>query len=113
MATPKQAHTLTTYYGNKYKEKYGFEAKTNRYKARWGWDAILMDMSEKDTKSLVDYYFTTISPNGHDLDWFFYNYDKLAEAKEKSDADAKAQAVIRERTRRATEEWRKKNSGNN
>lgn len=113
MATPKQAHALVTYFGKNYKEKYGFDPKVNRYAARWGFDSILMDMSVDDAKALIDYYFLTVSPNGHTLDWFFYNYEKLAEAKEKTDADQKRLAVIREATKKRTEEWRQKHSGNN
>lgn len=113
MATPKQAHALVTYFGQKYKKKYGLDPKVNRYAARWGFDAILMDMSSDDAKRLIDYYFETVSPNGHTLDWFFYNYEKLAEAKEKTDADRARLAAIREATKKRAEEWRKKKSGNN
>lgn len=108
MATPKQAHALVSYFGTKFKEKYGFDAKTNRYSARWGFDSILMDMSSDDIKALIDYYFETINPQGHTLDWFFYNYERLAEGKEKADKDKAALARIREETRKRTEEWRKK-----
>lgn len=113
MATPKQAHALTTYFGQQFKEKYGFEPKLNRYKARWGFDAVLMDMTADDAKALLDYYLSTASPNTHSLEWFFYNYDKLAEAKEKTDEDVAALAEIREQSRIRTEEWRKRRSGNN
>jgi hypothetical protein len=113
MATPKQAHTLVSYFGKQYKAKYGFDPKVNRYKARWGFDAILMDMSVDEAKALIDYYFGTVSPSGHDLDWLFYNYDKLAEAKEKTDADRAALAVLREQSKKRAEEWRKKKNGNN
>lgn len=113
MSSPKQAHILSTYFGNQYKGKYGYEHKFNRNKARWSWDNILLDFSPDETKALIDYYFTTVSSNGHTLDWFFYNYDKLAEAKEKTDADIKRLAAIREATKQRTEEWRKKQSGNN
>lgn len=113
MATPKEAHALVTYFGKKYKEKYGIALKVNRYSARWGFDAILMDMSVSDTQELIDYYFGTQSLNGHTLEWFFYNYEKLAEAMEKTNEDVAALARIREETRKRTEEWRKKQSGNN
>lgn len=104
---------MTTYFGQRYEAKYGFKAKVNRYAARWGFDSILMDMSSDDAKALIDYYFQTVSPNSHSLDWFFYNYEKLAEAKEKTDADRKRLAGIRRATQARTEEWRKKKSGNN
>lgn len=113
MATPKQAHALVSYFGKKFRDRYGFDPKVNRYSARWGFDSILMDMDAQGVESLIDYYFQTLSPNNHSLDWFFYNYEKLAEAKEKTDRDRERLAVIREATRKRTEEWRNKNSGNN
>lgn len=113
MATPKQGHVLVSYFGKKYKEKYGSDPRSNRYAARWGFDSILMDISESDIKDLIDYYFETIGTNGHTLDWFFYNYEKLAVAKEKRDEDVAALARIREKTRVRTEMWRAKQNGNN
>ena len=112
MPTPKQAHALVTYFGKKFKEKYGYEPKLNRYAARWGFDAILMDMSGDEAKGLIDHYFQTMSDKNHSLDWFLYNSEKLAEAKEKTDADKAALAVIRQRTKERTEEWRKKRGNN-
>jgi hypothetical protein len=112
MTSPKQAHTLSTYFGKKFKEKYGFEHKFNRNKARWSWDNILMDMTLSETQDLIDYYFGTINPSGHTLEWFFYNYDKLAEAKEKTDADRKALAILREQSKQRAEEWRAKRDNN-
>ena len=112
MATPKQAHALVTYFGQKYKKKYAIAPKSNRYAARWGFDSMLMDLTSEEIQALIDYYFETISPNGHTLDWFLYNYEKLAEAMEKRDEDVASLARIREETKRRTEEWRKKKSGN-
>lgn len=113
MATPKQAHALVTYFGQKFKEKYAVAPKMNRHSARWGFDSMLMDLTEDEVRSLVDYYFETRNLSGHTLDWFLYNYEKLAIAKENRDNDAAALAVIREKTKLRTEEWRKKNSGTN
>lgn len=112
MTTPKQAHTLSSYFGKQFKAKYGYEHKFNRNKARWSWDNILMDMTMDEAKALIDYYFATVNPSGHTLDWFFWNYDKLEEAKEKTDKDVAALAVIREQTRIRTEEWRNKRGNN-
>lgn len=113
MATPKQAHAMVSYFGKKYKEKYAIEPRLNRYSARWGFDSVLMDMSEAEAKALVDYYFETQSLNGHSLEWFFYNYEKLAESMANRDEDAASLAAIREQSKRRAEEWRKKKSGNN
>lgn len=111
--TKQEQHALVSYFGKKYKERYGFAPKLNRYAALWGFDSILRDMSPDDARGLIDYYFETISPGGHDLTWFFYNYDKLAEAKERRDKDAAALAEIRRNSALRAEEWRKKKRGNN
>lgn len=113
MATPKQAHALVTYFGQKYKEKYGVPPMANRYASRWGFNDILEDLSDKEIREIIDYYFETRNLSGHTLEWFFWNYEKLAEAKVNRDDDAAALAAIREQTKRRTEEWRKKKSGNN
>lgn len=112
MATPKQQNALVTYFITKYKERYGVNPVSNRYKARWGFDAILMDVGETEVRDLIDYYFTTVSANSHDLEWFFYNYDKLLVAKGKMEKDAVELARLRKESQRRTEEWRKR-IGNN
>lgn len=103
---------MVSYFSKVYKDKYGTAPVVNRYKARWGFDSVLLSIDESETKKLIDYYFETASPNGHDLDWFFYNYDKLIIAMEKRDKDAVELARLREESKRRTEEWRKK-IGNN
>lgn len=113
MTAPKQAHILSSYFAQQFKAKYGYDHKFNRNKARWSWDNILMDMTMDEAKSLVDYYMSTVSTNGHTLEWFFYNYDKLEEAKQKVDEDMASLAEIRRRTKISTEEWRKKRLGSN
>lgn len=112
MATPKQAHALVTHYASRYKAKYGYAAKMNRYAARWGFDSVLMDMDEADARDLIDYYFETVSPNGHSLEWFFYNYERLMINKEKRDEDIAALARLRRETEQRTAEWRKKHGIN-
>jgi hypothetical protein len=93
---------------DKYKDKYAVKPTVNRYAARWGFDSVLIDMSDTEARKLIDYYFTTISSVGHSLDWFFYNYEKLAVAMEAAEEDATALSRIREETRIRTEEWRRK-----
>jgi hypothetical protein len=103
---------MSSYFGTKYKEKYGFAAKFNRNIARWNWDGMLEDMTEVQLMELIDYYFTTVSVNQHSLEWFFYNYDKLLETKEVIEKDIAEQAILREATRIRTEEWRKRHGNN-
>lgn len=111
MATPKQAHTLASYYTKLYKEKYNFDPVVNRYSARWGFDSMLMDMGVEEAKKVIEYYFTTTGSHSHSLDWFFYNYDKLIASKKLSDKDREEQRIRREASRKRTEEWRNRISG--
>lgn len=111
-ATPKQIHSLVTYFLQQYKKKYGFDAVVNRNRSRWAVGNMLLDMSIDEAKALIDYYFETASPNGHELDWFLYNYDKLEIARSKHADDAAALARLREESKRRAEEWRRK-IGNN
>lgn len=108
MATPKQAHALVSYFEKVYKERHGFAPTVNRYSARWGFDSILLGMSEQDVKALMDYYMKTVNPSGHSLDWFFYNYEKLIVAKREQDKDTEALKRVREASKKRAEEWRKK-----
>lgn len=103
---------MVTYFSQQYKNKYGKTPVVNRYKARWGFDAILMELDVEEIKFLIDYYLETFSANSHDLEWFFYNYDKLIVAKEKRDRDAESLARIREESKRRAEEWRNKRGNN-
>lgn len=108
MPTAKDANVLVSYFEKGWKEKYGKKPNVNRYTARWAMDSILGQMSIEDAKSLIDYYFTTISDKGHSFNNFIYNYEKYVEAKESNDTDQAQLAELREKTRIRTEEWRKK-----
>lgn len=106
MASAKEAHELVTYYIKAFEKKYHRTPIVNRFSARWGFDSILLSTPEREIKSLLDYYFQTISPNEHSLDWFFYNYEKLAVSKGRSDEDIAHLKRLREESERRTEEWR-------
>ena len=88
MATAKQCHTLTTYYVQKFEAKYGAKPTVNRVAARWNFNTLLEDLTAKEVLQLIDYYFQTQSGRRHDLDWFFYNYDKLVKGMHDSAKDA-------------------------
>jgi len=106
MPTPKQAHALVTYYTQKYQEKYERKPVTNRHAARWGFDSLLMDVGESEARELIDYYFETVSTNGHSLDWFLYNYEKLMVSKTIGDEDKRERERLRAESKRRAEEWR-------
>jgi hypothetical protein len=112
MAAAKDRHTLTSYYAKLYKQKYGEEAVINRYTAQWGWDSILGDMSLAKVKELLDYYFANVSVRQHDIDWFFYNYDKILVNRKDQEKDARLRAKLMEESKERAERWRNKRLGN-
>lgn len=106
MPTAKDAHALVTYYEGIYKKAHGDKPVVNRYKARWGFDALLMDMPAKDAKALLDYYVDSGLAKQHNLEWFFYNYDAVMENRDKILDDVEKTKNLRAESRRRVEEWR-------
>lgn len=111
MATAKDAHTLSSHFKKKWREKYGTTPVVNSHAARWAFDSMLSDMGPVEAKTLIDYYFECSTSNRHDLTWFLYNYEKLQTSKTDRDNDVAALVRIREESKRRTEEWRKKRNG--
>jgi len=95
---------MTTHYVKKYTEVVGRSVVVNRNKARWGFEAILMDLSPVETKALIDYYLERY-PNPS-IEWFLYNYDKIVEERTEREEQEKVAAKRREATAARLEEWR-------
>lgn len=106
MAAAKDAHALTSYYEKRYKEKYGTNPNVNRVTARWNFDSILKSMPTPLIKELIDYYFTTPPDRRHELEWFFYNYEKLVKAMYEAKDDAARRRKLMEESRIRAEQWR-------
>lgn len=106
MATAKECHALISYFEKKYKEVYDKPPNVNRYSARWGFDSVLMSMGSTQAKELIDYYFTTPKTRLHDLDWFFYNYEKLVKGMQDSREDAAHRRKLMEESKKRAEQWR-------
>lgn len=102
--TAQQCHAATTYYVTKHQELLGFAPVVNRNKARYGFEGILMDYSPSETREIIDHYLAHYDkPN---LEWFFYNYDKVVVAMEEYIEEQEAQQKRREATAQRLQEWR-------
>jgi hypothetical protein len=102
--TAQQCHAMTTYFASQYADKVGKPAPVNRNKARWGFEAMLMDYTPGQARTLVDFYLEHWQlPN---IEWFLYNYEKvdlaLQEHNDREAMSAKRRAVTQQRL----EEWR-------
>lgn len=101
-AKNKNAHTMISWYEKLFSEKYGRKPIINRYKEMWGLKAVVEHIGLEDSKSLMEYYFKT-TKQGHPLDFFIGNYDKLIQSKNLSDADRLARKRIMNQTRKLVE----------
>lgn len=106
MAGVKDYHALTSYYVKRFKEVHKRDANVNRYAAQWGWKAMLEDHNADHIKKLIDFYFTTPADRSHDLDWLFYNYEKLNQSMYDSEKDAELTAKLMEASKQRAQEWR-------
>lgn len=104
--TAQQCHALTSYYAKQYEEKLGKPAVYNRNKARWSWDSILMDYSPGQVRVMVDFYIEHWpEPN---LEWFFYNYEKVDSAIADHNQEEQIRRHRREMTQKRLDEWRER-----
>lgn len=108
MPAAKDCHTLTSYFEKQYKTKYGSAPVVNRNTARWSFDSILQGMSVPECKELIDYYLASASEKRHNLQWFFYNYDKLIESQRDAIDDAERRKRLREESQERARKWREK-----
>lgn len=106
MVAAKELHALISYYEAGYKKKYGTKPVVNRVTQKWNFDSMLKSISITEAKELIDYYFTTPETKRHDLDWFFYNYDKLVKAMLDARKDAEHRAKLMAESKKRAEAWR-------
>jgi hypothetical protein len=108
MATAKDCYALTSYYEKLYQERYSTKPIVNKHRSRWGFDAILQGESLSHARELLDYYFTTVSANNHNLDWFFNNYDRLATTMSEHQEDAALREKIRRESAQRAAAWKER-----
>jgi len=108
MTTAQDCHKLITYYEKKFKEKYQTAAVVNRNSAKWGFDSILKGISPQEVKDLIDYWFSTDTVQRHPLQWFFYNYEKLIQARADQDEDEVRRRILRHQSEERARKWRER-----
>jgi hypothetical protein len=107
-ADRKATSELTNYYVKLWEAKYGSKPNTNRFASHWNFSSVLDHLNKQQVKDLLDFYFTTDSKRRHDLDWFFWNYEKLMEGLRLLEKDLKHREKLREETRIRTQKWKER-----
>jgi len=99
----KEPYILITHYQNLYKDKYGKIPTVNKFREKWGMQDVIDSVGFTRTKELLDYYFKT-SKNGHPLQFFFYNFDKIDQVNKEIIKDKTNRVLLRQATKKMVEE---------
>lgn len=99
----KQPYMLLSLYESLYSDRYNKSPRINKYKEKWAMQDVIESMGFDRSKELLEYYFK-VTKQGHPLQWFFYNFDRLDDMLLQSEEDAQRRRKMREATKKMVEE---------
>jgi hypothetical protein len=102
VASDKQPYILLSIYQAMYKEKYNRALTINKFREKWAMQDVIDSVGFDRAKELLEYYFT-LNKNGHPLQFFFYNFDKMDAIKIESDKDKQKRILLLEQTKKLVE----------
>ena len=103
MANNKEPYILLSLFQNLYKEKYGKEASINKFREKWAMQDVIDSVGFNRAKELLEYYFG-LNKNGHPLQFFFYNFDKMDALKIEIEKDKNKRRLLLEETKKMVEQ---------
>ena len=103
MANNKEPYILLTLYQNLYKEKYGRAVTINKFREKWAMQDVIDSVGYTRAKELLEYYFG-LTKNGHPLQFFFYNFDKMDALKIEIEKDKEKRRLLLEETKKMVEQ---------
>ena len=103
MANNKEPYILMTLYQNLYKEKYNRVANINKFREKWAMQDVIDSVGFDRAKELMEYYFA-LNKNGHPLQFFFYNFDKMDSLKLEIEKDKEKRRLLLEETKKMVEQ---------
>ena len=103
MAANKEPYILLTIYMALYEQKYGKKPRINKYKEKWAMQDVLDSIGFDQAKDVLNYYFRT-GKNGHPLNFFYNNFDRLEDMMIQINKDVANRARLLEQTKRLVEE---------
>lgn len=89
-------------YESLYKEKYGKSPKLNKFREKWAMKDVIDSVGYERAKDLLVYYFKT-NKQGHPLNFFFYNFDRIDQLKTEIEKDKINRIALREATKKMVE----------
>lgn len=103
MANNKEPYILLTMYQNLYKDKYGRAVTINKFREKWAMQDVIDSVGFDRAKELIEYYFG-LNKNGHPLQFFFYNFDKMDALKLEIEKDKEKRRLLLEETKKMVEQ---------
>jgi hypothetical protein len=103
VANSKEPYILLTLYQNLYKEKYGRAITINKFREKWAMQDVIDSVGYTRAKELLEYYFG-LTKNGHPLQFFFYNFDKMDSLKIEIEKDKEKRRLLLEETKKMVEQ---------
>ena len=103
MANNKEPYILLTMYQNLYKDKYGRAVTINKFREKWAMQDVIDSVGFDRAKELLEYYFG-LTKNGHPLQFFFYNFDKMDALKVEIEKDKEKRRLLLEETKKMVEQ---------
>jgi len=103
MAANKEPYILLTIYMALYEQRYGKKPRINKYKEKWAMQDVLDSIGFEQAKDVLNYYFRT-GKNGHPLNFFYNNFDRLEDMMIQINKDVANRARLLEQTKKLVEE---------
>lgn len=74
----------------------------NKYREKWAMQDVIDSIGYSRAKELIEYYFTT-GKNGHPLQFFFFNFDKIDIMEREIKKDKTNRRILQEATKKLVE----------
>ena len=103
MANEKEPYVLISLYQSLYKDKYGKAPVVNKFREKWAMQDVIDSVGFDRAKELLTYYFH-LNKNGHPLQFFFFNFDKIDNNKVESEKDKERRKILMQETKKMVEE---------
>jgi hypothetical protein len=103
VANSKEPYILLTLYQNLYKDKYNKAVTINKFREKWAMQDVIDSVGYTRAKELLEYYFG-LTKNGHPLQFFFYNFDKMDLVKTEIEKDKEKRRLLLEETKKMVEQ---------
>jgi hypothetical protein len=103
VANEKEPYILISLYQSLYKDKYGKSPTMNKFREKWAMQDVIDSVGFDRAKELLVYYFN-LNKNGHPLQFFFFNFDKIDNNKVELEKDKERRRVLMQETKKMVEE---------